>query len=339
MNNIKRLGIDLAKNVFQICAVDKNFKVLFNRKLTRKKLLEFLTTLPPTNIYMEACYSAHYWGRTCNEKGHHAALIPAQHVKPFVRGNKTDANDALAIVEASSRPGIRFVPIKNIHQQEIMAIHRIRERLIKNRTSLTNQVRGLLSDFGIIFPAGFKGFNDVMIDCQESESLSLDFKSMLLSILHEFNQLSERIDQINSELKDYVSGNEKCKIVSSLPGIGFINASAIVANIDSGQAFSHPKDFSVWLGITPSQHSSGDKVRYGGISKRGNRYLRKQLIHGARAAMRWAKKREDQFSQWVNQIVARIGINKAAVAIANKLARLIWVLLQKQEKFKVMVVT
>jgi transposase len=334
MNNIKRIAIDLAKNVFQVCAMNEKKKVVYNKKLSRKELLALLSVLPPVEIYMEACYSAHFWGRTCKEYGHKAFLIPAQHVKPFVRGNKNDANDALAILEASFRPFIRFVPIKNIAQQEIMAMHRLRERWIKNRTSLTNQARGLLSDFGVIFPEGFKGFREAILECQDNALFKLNFRRLLLSMLEEFNQLSEKIKQINEQLKQYTEENPNCKIVSSLPGIGFINSSAIVAQIDKGQAFDSAKRFAVWLGITPTQYASGEKSRDGRITKRGNRYLRKQLIHGARAAMRWAKKRDDQFSRWINQIVQRIGVNKAAVAIANKLARLIWILLQKQETFK-----
>lgn len=335
MNNIKRIAIDLAKNVFQVCAMNEKNKVLYNKKYSRKELLALLSLLPPIQIFMEACYSAHYWGRTCNENGHTAFLIPAQHVKPFVRGNKNDANDALAIMEASARPFIRFVPVKNTIQQEIMGMHRLRERWVHSRTSLTNQARGLLSDFGVIFPKGFKGFREAILKCQDNETFTLNFRALLLSMLEEFNQLSERIEKINEQLTQYTDENQNCKIISSLPGIGFINASAIVAQIDKGQAFNSPKEFSVWLGITPTQYASGEKSREGRITKRGNRYLRKQLIHGARAAMRWARKRDDQLSQWINQIVKRIGINKAAVAIANKLARLIWILLQKQETFKI----
>lgn len=338
MNNIKRLAIDLAKNVFQVCAMNDRNKVLYNKKYSRNELLALLSILPPIHIFMEACYSAHFWGRTCNEYGHNAFLIPAQHVKPFVRGNKNDANDALAIMEASARPFIRFVPVKNTAQQEIMGMHRLRERWIQNRTSLTNQARGLLSDFGVIFPKGFKGFREAILKCQDNEIFTLNFRKLLLSMLEEFNQLSERIEQINEQLTQYTHKNQNCKIVSSLPGIGFINSSAIVAQIDKGQAFNSPKQFAVWLGITPTQYASGEKSRDGRITKRGNRYLRKQLIHGARAAMRWARKRDDQLSRWINQIVQRIGVNKAAVAIANKLARLIWILLQKQETFKTQVV-
>jgi transposase len=334
MNNIKRIAIDLAKNVFQVCAMNEKNKVLYNKKLSRNELFTLLSILPPVQVFMEACYSAHFWGRTCNDYGHSAFLIPAQHVKPFVRGNKNDANDALAIMEASSRPFIRFVPVKTTAQQEIMAMHRLRERWIKNRTSITNQARGLLSDFGVIFPKGFKGFREAVLQCQDNEIFTLNFRKLLLSMLEEFNQLSERIEQINEQLKQYTNENQNCKIVSSLPGIGFINSSAIVAQIDKGQAFDSPKKFSVWLGITPSQYASGEKSRDGSITKRGNRYLRKQLIHGARAAMRWARNRDDKLSRWINQIIQRIGVNKAAVAIANKLARLIWVLLQKQETFK-----
>ncbi len=207
MSDIKRVAIDFAKNVFQVYAVNAHNKVLLNKKLTRKQLLSLLSELAPTKIYMEACYSAHYWGRTCEEMGHKAHLIPAQHVKPFVRGNKSDANDALAIIEASARPFIRFVPIKNTTQQEIMAMHRLRERWIKNRGSLASQARGLLSDFGIIFPKGFKGFREAMLQCQSNEILTLRFRQLLLEMLEEFNQISLRIVKLNEQLNQYVNDN------------------------------------------------------------------------------------------------------------------------------------
>lgn len=292
-----------------------------------------MTKLPASKVYMEACYSSHYWGRTLLEMGHSAYLIPAQHVKPFVRGNKNDNNDALAVAEASNRPNIRFVPIKTVEQQEIMAMHRLRSRLIRNRTQLNNQARGLLSDFGIIFPQGFKAFREAMIDLQSNQQLSASFRQLMLDMYTEFNQISERIETIENSLKTYISQTHHCAVVSSIPGIGIINASALVASIDKGQAFSNPREFAVWLGLTPSQYASGEKTRNGRITKRGDRYLRTQLIHGARAAKKWARKRDDQLSLWIKQLEARVGKNKATVAIAHRLARLIWILLQKQQLF------
>ena len=251
MNDINRVSIDLAKNVFQICALNHNNKVIFNKKLSRKNFALFMANLPATKVYMEACYSSHYWGRTLDEMGHTSHLIPAQHVKPFVRGSKNDSNDALAIAEAANRPNIRFVPVKTIEQQEIMAMHRLRQRLVKNRTQLSNQARGLLSDFGIIFPKGYKSFREAMTELQSNESLSLSFRQVMKELVEDYNQSSDRIETIEIYLKAYIKQTKHCAIVSSVPGIGIINASALIASIDKGQAFNNPKEFAVWLGLTP----------------------------------------------------------------------------------------
>ena len=333
MNDINRIAIDLAKNVFQVCALNSHNKVLFNKKLSRKKFVEFMVKLPHSTVFIEACYSSHYWGRTLTEMGHTVHLIPAQHVTPFVRGNKSDNNDVLAIAEAANRPNLRFVPIKSVQQQEIMAMHRLRGRWVKSRTQVTNQARGLLSDFGIVFPAGFKAFRETMIMVQENESLSIPFRQAMLDLYTEFKQVSERIDRLENQLKTYIEQNNNCRIVKSAPGIGIINASALVASIDQGQAFRSPREFGVWLGLPPKHYGSGDRFKSSGISKRGDRYLRTQLIHAARGAKKWAKHRDDQFSLWVKQLEARIGKHKATVAVAHKLARIIWVLLKKQQYF------
>ena len=333
MQDINRVAIDLAKNVFQVCALNAHNKVLFNKKLSRKKFIEFMAQLPHSTVFIEACYSSHYWGRTLTEMGHTVHLIPAQHVTPFVRGNKSDNNDALAIAEAANRPNLRFVPIKTVQQQEIMAMHRLRERWVKSRTQATNQARGLLSDFGIIFPLGYKSFREAMLAVQDNESLSASFRQTMFDLYAEFNQISERVTQLENRLKVYVEQNNNCHIISSVPGIGLINTSALVASIDQGQAFKNPRKFGVWLGLPPKQYGSGDRFKRSGISKRGDRYLRTQLIHAARAAKKWAKHRDDQFSLWIKQLEARIGKHKATVAIAHKLARIIWVLLKKQQCF------
>ena len=333
MSNINRIGIDLAKNVFQVCAVNSHNTVLFNKRFNRQKFIEFMTKLPHAKIFVEACYSSHYWGRTLTEMGHMVHLIPAQHVTPFVRGNKSDHNDALAIVEAANRPNIRFVPIKTIPQQEIMAMHRLRERWVRSRTQVMNQTRGLLSDFGIIFPTGYKGFKEAMLMIQENELLSLSFRHVIADLYTEFNQISKRISAIEAKLKHYVAQNNHCSIISSIPGIGVINASALIASIDRGQAFNNPKEFGVWLGLSPKQYASGERSKLAGISKRGDRYLRTQLIHAARATKKWAKHRDDQLSLWIKQLEERIGKHKATVAVAHKLARLIWILLTKQQHF------
>ena len=325
------IGVDLAKNVFQVCGVNKHIKPLFNKKLSRHKFIEFMTQQPPTTVVMEACYSSHYWGRLITAMGHKVKLIPAQHVKPFVRGNKNDHNDALAIVEASLRPNIRFVPIKTEHQQEISALHTLRERLIKHKTATSNQARGLLSDFGIIFKGGKKAFIEGLTEFVKNDYQNLRLRTMMSEILYEYQYLLKRIAKIEVELRQFIEKSPYGDILLSIPGIGVINASALLAAIDKGQAFKNPREFAVWLGLTPQQYASGSSSRMGSITKRGDRYLRKQLIHGARTVVNNAKDKTDQLSVWARALRERKCFNKTVVAMAHRLARLIWILLQRQE--------
>jgi transposase len=214
-----------------------------------------------------------------------------------------------------------------------MALHRIRQRLIKYRTQVTNQSRGLLSDFGIIFAKAFKAFREAMIELQDNESLSASFRETMFDLYTEFNQVSERLNKLEGRLKSHIQQNNDCTIAGSAPGISFVNSSAIVASIDQGQSFKNPRGFGAWLGFQPKQYGSGNTFKSAGMTKRGDRYLRTQLIQAARAAKKWAKHRDDQFSLWVKQLEARIGKHKGTVAIAHKLARIIWVLLKKQQCF------
>jgi len=334
MNDIKLMAVDLAKNVFQVCALDKHNKLLFNKKLRRSQLIEFMSKQNSSPIYMEACYSSNYWAKRFNEMSHQSFLIPAQHVTPFVRGNKNDHNDALAIAESSRRPHIRFVPVKTEQQQQIIAVHRIRRRLVKNRTQITNQARGILADFGLIVPQGNKAFKELMRQIQSKEQLSSEFRQNILLLEQEFDFISENIKCLDETLKLYFMDNQNCRIVSSIPGYGVTITTLLVAMIDKGQAFSKSSDIAVWVGLTPKQYASGDKSKLGGITKRGDRYLRSLLIQGAHTAINWAMKRDDQYSLWIRQLVLRMGRKKAAVAIAHKMIKLAWVLLQKQEMFQ-----
>jgi transposase len=331
---LRTIGIDLAKNVFQACGVNEHMKSQFNKKLKRHELLDFMRQQAPTMVVMEACYSSHYWGREMAKLGHDVKLIPAQHVTPFVRGNKNDHNDAFAITEASQRPYIRFVPIKTEHQQEISCLHRIRERLSKNKVALSNQSRGLLSEFGVVFPCGHKallnGLNSVIDNAQYSQRL----QDMVKEMLSEYNTTIERLNSIKNQLDEFVDESESGKILLSIPGIGVINASALLAAIDKGQAFNNPKEFAVWLGLTPKQHASGNISKMGGITKRGDRYLRKQLVHGARSVVSRAAKKTDPLSLWATKLRVTKPFNKVAVAVAHRLARLIWILLTRQERYR-----
>jgi len=335
MSNTKLMAVDLAKNVFQVCGLNEHNQVVFNKKLRRNQLVEFIAQQPPSPIYMEACYSSNYWARRFNQMSHQSFLIPAQHVTPFVRGNKNDANDALAIAECSKRPNLRFVPIKTQRQQEIISAHRIRRRLVKNKTQITNQAHGLLADFGIIFPMGIKGFKKAMNEIEANENLSSEFKQNILSLREEYQFVSDKIKQIDKYLNHYFETDPDCQIVSSIPGFGLITTTLLIAMIDKGQAFSKASDIGVWVGLTPKQYASGDKSKLGRITKRGDRYLRTLLVQAAQTAINWSNKRDDQYSLWIKQLVLRLGRKKASVAVAHKMLRLAWVLLQKQERFKV----
>ena len=331
---LKTITIDLAKNVFQVCGVNEHIKPQFNQKLKRNQLLDFMRQQEPTMVVMEACYSSHYWGREIAKLGHDTKLIPAQHVTPFVRGNKNDHNDAFAIAEASQRDNIRFVPVKTEHQQEISCLHRIRERLSKNKVALSNQSRGLLSEFGVVFPTGHKALLSGLTSVIDNPQYSQRLQDMVKDMLSEYKTTIKRLKGIQKQLDEFVDESESGKILLSIPGIGVINASALLAAIDKGQAFNSPKEFAVWLGLTPKQHASGNMSKMGGITKRGDRYLRKQLVHGARSVVSRAAQKTDPLSLWATKLRVTKPFNKVAVAVAHRLARLIWILLSRQERYR-----
>lgn len=337
MNQSNTIAIDLAKNVFQICVLSSSNKILKEKRLSRAKLPEFMAKQTPSIVTMEACYSSHYWARVFLSMGHTVHMIPAQHVKPFVRGNKNDRNDALAIAEASFRPNIRFVPVKSVEQQDIQSLHRIRDKLVARRTAIVNQSRGLLSEYGVFINESVAEFKKALsVICDPSDqSVSSILKQQLCHTSVEFTQLTKRILEIESELRKYANRVEGCQHLMSIPGIGIINATALFASIGNGSQFSKPKELSVWLGLTPKQFASGDRSFNTGITKRGNHYLRKQLIHGARALIYRVKNKEDKLSIWIKQLIERRGVHKAIVATANRLARIAWLLLHRNEDYKV----
>ena len=330
------VAIDLAKSVFQVCVLDEHNKVLVNRKLRRAEVTKYIVNLEPTTIAMEACYSSHYWGRVCQDAGHTVRLIPAQHVKPFVRGNKNDANDALAIAEAAQRPFIRPVPVKTRDQQDMQSLHRIRERIVRQRVGLINQTRGLLADYGIVAQTGVAAFGKLISELCDPESTRLSplMKQELLAVRDEFDFVSTRLDALNAQIKAIVAADPVATRLMTIPGVGVIGASALSSAIGRGQQFRSARDLAVWLGLTPKHSASGATLKPGGISKRGNRYLRKILCHGARSAISVCKRDADPMITWARQVAERRGTNKATVALANRVARLIWTLLQKDEDYR-----
>ena len=329
------IAIDLAKTVFQICLMT-NHKVVKNKAVHRGKLLAYIAQQPATQIYMEACYSSHYWAREFQALGHQVFLIPAQHVTPFVRGNKNDHNDALAISEASQRPGLKFVPIKTVDQQDMQSLHRIRERKVTQRTGLVNQTRGLLSEYGLIAPEHLPAFNRLLLKCTEENvpQVTPVLREQLWIIREEFQWLSDRIEDLNDKLRKLAKENPLSRRVMTVPGIGYTIATALISAIGRGEQFQSGRELAVWLGITPRQHASGTTSKLGGITKRGDRYLRKQLIHGARAALFRCKNPDDQMIAWARDLAKRRGPNKATVALASRMSRLAWVLLQTEQDYR-----
>lgn len=334
MSEINVIAIDLAKNVFQVCGMTQDHKILFNRQLRRQELPVFMAQQSPVEVAMEACYSSHYWGRCFQDMGHRVKLIPAQHVAPFVRGNKSDHNDAVAIAEAACRPRLQPVPVKSVEQQDIQCLHRLRERYVVQRTTLSNQTRGLLSEFGIVAPQGHRAFCTLLQESSDCAHLSARLKAQLRQIADEYTALNHRIKSLTEALAELARHNPLCQLLLTIPGIGVINATALVSAIGNGSQFANGRELAVWLGLTPRQSSSGERFHSGGITKRGNRYLRKQLVHGARALMISCKRKTDRLSNWINQLVARRGANKACVALAARLARLSWVLLHRETPYR-----
>ena len=330
-HNVNIVGIDLAKQIFHLVGTDAKGKIIWRKRLARKALMPFMAQLPPVTIGMEACGGAHYWARQFRQQGHEVKLMAPQFVKPYVKSNKNDMRDAEAIAEAVTRPTMRFVPIKEVDQQDIQALHRIRERLMKERTALVNEMRGLLNEYGIVLPKGVSKFRKALVGTLESEQAKLTPMSQEIfhRLFDEFVKLEEQIAYYEAKLKGIATTHPECQRLQSIPGIGLLSATALVAAVSDPSAFKNGRQFAAWLGLVPRQHSTGGQTRLLGISKRGDTYLRKLLVHGARATLRWAPLKTDHRSQWLREVIARRGANRAAVAVANKNARIVWALLSR----------
>lgn len=329
--NIKRIGIDLAKYVFQLHGVDSHEQPVLRKKLKRDQMLAFFRNLPPCLIGMEACSSAHYWARELEKLGHTVKLMAPQFVKPYVKSNKNDANDAEAICEAVSRPNMRFVAIKTVEQQDLQATHRIRSQLVSQRTEKVNQIRGLLAEYGIVIGQRIgtlrKALPDLLEDAEQS--FSGQFRSLLASLQQDLQTLDTRVAELDRLIQQHANSNETAKRLQQIPGIGPMIATALLCAVGDAKQFKRARDLAAWLGLTPGQHSSGGKDRLLGISKRGDAYLRTLLIHGARSVLRTAGNKDDRTSRWLNSLSERRNKNIAAVALANKNARIAWALLTK----------
>jgi len=328
---VNNVGIDLAKNVFHLVGTDTRGTILWRKRLARNALMPFMAQLPPVTIGMEACGGSHYWARQFRQQGHDVKLMAPQFVKPYVKSNKNDMRDAEAIAEAVTRPTMRFVPIKEVDQQDIQALHRIRARLMKERTALINEMRGLLGEYGIVLPKGVTQLRKGLLGKLEEEQAKLTplSEELFHRLFNELVKLEEQIAYYDAKLKAMATSHPECLRLLTIPGIGPLSATALVAAMRDASAFKNGRQFAAWLGLVPRQHSTGGQTNLLGISKRGDSYLRKLLIHGARATLRWADLKTDRRSQWIRELIARRGSNRAAVAVANKNARIVWALLSR----------
>lgn len=334
--NITTLGIDLAKNIFQLHGVNIEGKVMLKKKISRLALAEFIAQLPKCLIGMEACASSHYWARKFQSFGHTVKLISPQFVKPYVKSNKNDEKDAEAICEAVTRPNMRFVQIKQPDQQDMQCLHRIRSQSIKNRTALANQIRGLLSEYGIVFSKQISNINKKLPDiiADETSIISNYARNLFAELYEDFIMLNQRIKRYDQKISALSKANANCQLIEKIPGVGILSATAIVAAISDPGLFKNGRELSAWLGLVPRQSSSGGKQHLLGISKRGDPYIRSLLVHGARTVIYKTKNLENPTYKWVMDLKNRKGINKAVVALANKNARTIWALLAKQQEYK-----
>ena len=333
---IRSVGIDLGKTTFHLVALDDNGKVLLKRKFTQKQLITFTANLQTSLIGMEACGGAHFLGRALRAQGHDVKLIPAQFVKPFVKSNKNDFLDAEAIAEAVDRQNMRFVPIKTDDQLDLQALHRVRDRLIARRTSVINQLRAFLLERGLVFAKSPAKLRERMPEILENaeEDLTPRMRNLLAMLWNEWKDLELQIEELNDEVERIASSDAGCMRLRQIPGIGPLVATAIVAAIGNGAAFHKGREFAAWLGIVPRQYSTGGKARLYGISKRGNNYLRKILIHEARAVVLRSKRDRIAIGGWMTALEARAPRNVLIVATANKLARIAWAVLSSGKDYR-----
>ena len=331
---ISTIGIDLAKEVFQIHASDEHGKVVQKKKLKRKEMVPFFANLEPCLIGMEACAGSHYWARKLESMGHTVKLMAPQFVKPYVKTNKNDAADAEAICEAVTRPTMRFVGIKNVSQQTVLSMHRVRRLLVGERTSQANQIRGLLAEFGVVVPQGIKALRARIPDIVEDaeNELTSEMRELITMMSDRIKDITENVDTLELKIKQSNKRHEMIAELEAIPGIGPLTASARVATIGDFKEFKSGRELAAFLGVVPRQHSSGGKQNLLGISKRGDGYLRTLLVHGARAVIRHAETKREK-NPWLLKLIVRRNKNIAAVALANKNIRTIWAMMTRCEKF------
>jgi transposase len=328
------IGLDLAKNVFQVHGVDVRGRVLVRKTLRRAQVAAFFGQLAPCVVGMEACGGAHFWARKLQAFGHTVRLMAPQFVKPYVKSQKNDAADAEAICEAVTRPSMRFVPIKSVDQQAVLAVHRVRQGLVKLRTAQVNQIRCLLTEFGLVLPRGIQHMRRVpaVLDAAADE-LPQAFRQLMLQQLEGLRALDRRIAELEGDIRHWHRESASSRRLAEIPGIGPLTASALVASVGNAATFTSGRQLAAWIGLVPRQHSSGGKPKLLGIGKCGDGYLRSLLVHGARAVVASPRRRTDT-PQWIDRLLARRHTNVAIVAQANKTARIAWALLRHGDSYR-----
>lgn len=323
------IGMDISKYSFELWGADERGKQTLHKRLHRDKVTLFFGNFPRCTVALEACSTSQHWARKLKELGHEVMLIPAQHVIAYRRGTKNDRNDARAIAEAAARPSMRCVPVKTTEQQDLQAIHRVRERLVHSRTALINELRGLLMEYGIVCAKGVSRFRTWLREEFDAcvETLSLMAQETFRSLRDELRALEERIAAVDKRIRAVFESHPVCRQLATVPGVGALIATALVASVAEPRRFKNGRQFAAYLGLVPRQHSTGGKPKLLGITKAGNKHLRTLLVHGARSIMFHHRAKEDPRSKWVDKLVERRGFHKANVALANKNARVLWKLL------------
>ena len=330
------IGLDIAKSSFQIHGVAACGTRTLRKKLRRGKVLEFFANLPACLIGMEACGGAHYWARELTKLGHEVRLMPPQYVKPYVKTNKHDSTDAEACCEAVQRPSMRFVPVKSETQHSLLMLHRIRDRLVAERTGTISAIRGHMAEFGIVAARrglGMKELLAIISDIDDARLPSMARELLVLQVEH-LRAIESRIADLDGRLLQQARNDGAARRLTAIPGIGPVIATAMVATVVDAQIFPNGRSFAAWLGLTPRQHATGGRERLLGISKRGDGYLRRQLMHGARSLVRLAPGRKGRFWTWIDGLVARRPFNVVVAAVANKLARIVWAMLGRNEAYR-----